>query len=140
MFFVDANIAIYTRLSGDYSEPCLEVLSAIATGDADGCTSTAALEEVWHFELSQRAPELAGMTQDAYTILLPLLSVTDEIFRDARALTTAKLGANDRIHAATCMSNGIGTILSADRGFDEVNGLRRVDPLDSAAVAELLGS
>ncbi|MGA9875668.1 MAG: type II toxin-antitoxin system VapC family toxin [Solirubrobacteraceae bacterium] len=138
-FFVDANISIYTWLPTAYREPCLEILAAIAAGDAAGCTSTAAIEEVWHFELSERALDVTGMTADAYALFKPLLSVTDDIFRDALALSTTRIGANDRIHVATCLANGIDTILSADRAFDAVERLRRVDPLDQAAVAELLG-
>jgi predicted nucleic acid-binding protein len=138
-FFVDANIAIYARLPSEHREPCLEILAAIAAGEAGGCTSTAVLEEVWHFERSARAPGMTGLATDAYAIFKPLLSVTDQIFRDALDLSDATIGANDRVHVATCLANGIDTILSADRGFDSVDRLRRVDPLDQAAVAEMLG-
>ena len=45
-FFVDANVLVYSAVASEYREPCLEVLEAIARGDADGRTSSAALEEV----------------------------------------------------------------------------------------------
>jgi predicted nucleic acid-binding protein len=137
-FFVDANIAIYTRLPTEYREPCLVILTAIATAEAGGCASTAALEEVWHFELSGRAPGMAGLAADTHAIFKPLLPVTDDIFRDALELSNTRIGANDRVHVATCLANGIETIVSADRGFDAIEQLRRVDPLDAPAVAELL--
>lgn len=35
------------------------------------------------------------------------------------------------------LENEIGTIVSADTGFDLVRGLRRVDPLDARAVRRL---
>jgi predicted nucleic acid-binding protein len=139
MFFVDTNILVYARSSSQYSDPCVRILAAIAGGEAGGCTSTAALEEVWHFELSERAPAIAGMAADAYALFKPLLSVTDDIFRDALALSNTRIGANDRVHVATCLANGVDTILSADRAFDTVEQLRRIDPLDALAVAELLG-
>ncbi len=139
MFFVDTNIVIYARSSSQYSDPCVTILEAIAGGEARGCTSTAALEEAWHFELSERAPAIAGMTADAYALFKPLLSVTDDVFRNALALSNTRIGANDRVHVATCLANGIDTILSADRAFDSVEQLRRIDPLDAPAVAELLG-
>ncbi len=139
MFFVDANIPIYTRLPSEYREACLEILAAIATGEANGCTSTAALEEVWHFERSERTPDVVGMVADAYALFKPLLSITDDIFRGALALSNTRIGANDRVHVATCLANGIDTMLSADRAFDTVEQLQRVDPLDEPAVAELLG-
>jgi uncharacterized protein len=49
------------------------------------------------------------------------------------------LGARDAMLAAITLNRGIGAILTADRGFDEVPGLRRVDPLDAAAVASVCG-
>ncbi len=137
-FFVDANIAIYTRLPSEYREPCLRILAAVAAGEADGTTSTAAMEEVWHFELSGRAGPLPGLTADTHQTFMPVLAVTDEIFARALSLSDLRIGANDRIHAATCLINDIETIVSADRDFDAVEQLIRVDPLDSEAVEELL--
>lgn len=49
----------------------------------------------------------------------------------------AAIGPNDRLHAATCMYYGIDAIVSADRGFNEVRGLRRIDPLDAEAIGKL---
>jgi predicted nucleic acid-binding protein len=39
-----------------------------------------------------------------------------------------RLAARDLIHVATCLHEGIGEIASTDRGFDEVAGIRRIDP------------
>lgn len=47
-FFVDANVVVYAAVpSSNYHRPCRDILRAIATGDADGRTSAAVLEEVW---------------------------------------------------------------------------------------------
>lgn len=137
-FFIDANIAIYTRLPTEYREPCLDVFAAVAAGEADGTTSTAVMEEVWHLELSGHAGQLAGLTADTHQICRPVLPVTDEIFARALSLPGTRIGANDRVHVATCLLNGIDTILSADKAFDAAKQLRRVDPLDRRALAELL--
>jgi predicted nucleic acid-binding protein len=141
-FFIDANVLIYAAGGSDYAAPCQRALTAVACGEADGRTSTAVLEEVWHIELSTRlgGGALDGITERAYRILSPLLSVTDEVFNEALTLPRTPLGANDRIHAATCLANGISHILTADRGFDSAGRLRRVDPLDEAGVKRLLGA
>ena len=136
-FFVDTNIAVYAASSGAYAEPCLEILTAVARG-VDGRTSTAVLEELWHLELSGRAGRLDGIARHAYEVFTPLLDVTDPIVAVALGLPTTPIGANDRIHVATCAAHGIDTIVSADRGFDTVRGLRRVDPLDERALRRLL--
>ncbi len=139
-FFVDANVLVYGAVPSDYTDSCLEILEAISLGDAEGRASTAVLEEVWHVELSGRAGSLDGLTRWGYAIFTPLLPVTDEAFRLALALSAPGLGANDRLHAGTCLANGIEAIVSADRGFDEAEDLRRVDPLDERARRELLGA
>jgi predicted nucleic acid-binding protein len=138
-FFVDANIVIYSAVSCPYQQPCLDILRAIAGGTAEGYTSTAALEEVWHLELSGRAGSVPGLTRRAHAIFSPLLPVTDEAFQFAVALRGTSVGTNDRLHAGTCAANGIQAICTADGGFDTVAGLERVDPLDQQAVAKLLG-
>jgi predicted nucleic acid-binding protein len=137
MFFVDANVIVYSAVPSVRREACLGVLAAIAAG-AEGRTSTAVLEEVWHLELTGRAGDLDGLTARAYAALGPLLPVTDESFRRALALDAPALGANDRLHVATCLTHGIDLVVSADQGFDSVPELRRVDPLDAPARTALL--
>jgi len=137
-FFVDANVFVYGAAPSEYRAPCLEVLAAIAWGESEGRTSTAVLEEVWHIELSGRAGRLDGLTERAYTLMAPLLAVTDDAFRLALSLEAAGLGANDRLHVATCRIHGIEAVLTADREFEGLHGVRRVDPLDDRGRLELL--
>lgn len=138
-FFVDANVIVYSAVPGVRRESCLGVLAAIA-GGADGRTSTAVLEEVWHLELSGRAGDLDGVTARAYAALGPLLPVSDEAFRRALGLDAPALGANDRVHVATCLTHGIDLVVSADQGFDSVPEVHRIDPLDGPARTALLES
>jgi uncharacterized protein len=138
MFFVDANVVIYSAVDGPFREPCLEVLTAIARGEAEGRTSTAVLEEVWHIERSGRAGRLDGLAEHAYTLMTPLLSVTDEAFRLALSVDAPALGANDLLHVGTCLEHAIDVVLTADAGFDSAAAVRRIDPLDARARARLL--
>lgn len=48
-----------------------------------------------------------------------------------------RLDAQDAVYAATALNHSIPVVLSPDRAFDDVEGLRRVDPLDAAAVDAL---
>ena len=136
-FFVDANVLLYAAVECEQRGACAEVLRAVVEG-ADGRTSVAVLEEVWHVERSGRLGTLGGLAERAYRLFSPLLPVTDEAFGKALALDAPKLGANDRLHVETCHINGIESIVTADRGFDGVRGIRRVDPLDAAARRRLL--
>lgn len=137
--FIDTNVIVYANLPSEFREPCLEILEAVARSSIDGRTSTAVVEEIWHLELSGRAGKLDGLAQRTYALFTPLLPVDDEIVARALTLDAPRLGANDRIHLATALANGIATILSADADFDGAPGLRRIDPLDRPALARLLG-
>lgn len=108
-------------------------------GHVNGVTSTAVLEEVLHLELRTTTLDLRGVAGLAYGMFTPLLPVTDEVMTAALELGERALGSNDRVHVATCRLNAIDVIVSTDRGFDVVDGLRRVDPLDADAVGALLG-
>jgi len=139
-FFVDANVLIYGAVDCEYRAGCLEVLEAIARGEAEGRTSTAVLEEVWRIERSGRAGAIDGLAERAYTILTPLLPVTDDAVRHALSLEVEGLGTNDRVHVGTCIAHGIELVLTADRGFDRTDAVQRVEPLDRDARQRLLGS
>ena len=137
-FFVDTNVVVYAATAGPYREASLRILDAVARG-AEARSSTAVLEEAWHVELSGRAGDVTGLAANAYALFTPLLAVTDAIVAAALRLRAPAIGANDRIHVATCAQNGIETIVTADAAFDTVRGLRRVDPLDGRALGRLLG-
>lgn len=137
-FFVDASVIVYAASDSTYRTPCLRILEAVANGDADGRTSPAVLEEVWYIERSGRAGPLDGLAARAYAVFTPLLPVTDDAFRLALSVRKRELGPSDRLHVGTCRSSGLDTIVSADSGFAGLRGLRRIDPLDAAAIRRML--
>ena len=137
-FFVDANVIVYAATESEYRGACLQILEAVANGDVDGRTSPAVLEEVWYVERSGRAGPLDGLAVQAYAVFRPLLPVTDDAFRLALSVRKPELGPADRLHVGTCRWSDVDTIVSADSGFAGLRGLRRVDPLDRAAVRRLL--
>lgn len=139
-FFVDANVIVYSAVDSPYRDGCVGILEAVAEGEVDGRTSTAALEEVWYLEVAGRLGQLDGLTRHGYSLLAPLLAVTDEAFQAALDLDVRALGPNDRLHAGVCAVNGIEVIVSADAAFDGVDALCRIDPVDPDAVTMLRGA
>jgi predicted nucleic acid-binding protein len=137
-FFVDANAIVYSAVEGPGRASCLRVLEAVAAGEAQGRTSPAVLEEVWHVAERTYKGQLSGLVENALAIFSPLLSVTEAALSRALAMKASPLGPNDRLHVGTCATHGIGAVLTADRAFDGIDGIRRIDPLDAEAVDELL--
>ena len=138
MIFVDTNAFAYLATQPDGSEHLDELGEAMLAGSIDATTSVLVLEELLHLELSGRVARPGGLAESAHDLVAPVLGVSDHTWRIARSLEAAGLGAADRFHVATCRQHGITEILTADRGFDAVDGLRRIDPLDEVAIAELL--
>lgn len=131
VFLVDANVLVYAVAGDELGERCRAILAAVAEGELDGVTSTAVLEEVWHLELSGRIENLSGQTARALSLFAPPLPITAAIFTRALGIEAPEdLGANDRIHVATCLEHGFAAILTADRGFDDVGAIERIDPFD----------
>jgi predicted nucleic acid-binding protein len=138
--FVEANVIVYAATESEYRSACLQILDAVANGDADGRTSPAVLEEVWDVERSGRAGPLDGLAEQAYAVFTPLVPVTDDAFRLALSVRKPELGPADHLHVGTCRSSEIGTIVSADAAFAGLRWLRRVDPLDPRGVRRLPSS
>ncbi|MDO8213774.1 type II toxin-antitoxin system VapC family toxin [Conexibacter sp. CPCC 206217] len=139
IFLVDANVIIYSAVDCEQQAACLGILEAIVDG-ADGRTSPAVLEEVWHIERRGRLGRLDGLTEQAHRIFSPLVPVTDEAFVLARGIDVPQLGTADRVHVGTCLAHGIETIVTADRGFGATRAIQRVDPGNARAVKKLLAA
>lgn len=123
MIFIDTNVLVYAA-AGDAA--AVAVLQGASRLPRDLATSSTVIEELHHLELRGRIPR--GVAQDAFTLLRPLLEVTDAAVATALALDTTGLGAADRLHVGVCRAHGIETIATADRAFDGIAGLHRLDP------------
>ncbi len=139
-FFVDANAILYSAFPGAARNNCVRMLKAIAAGEAEGRTSPAVLEEVWHVSKRDFEGRLDSVVGNALTLFTPLLPVTEEALEHALSMPDSRLDTNDRLHIGTCVTNEIDTVLTADRAFDGVKGIRRVDPFDAAVIEELLAA
>jgi predicted nucleic acid-binding protein len=139
-FFVDANPILYSGLEGAARANCARVLKAIAAGEVEGRTSPAVLEEVWHVSLRTFGGRLDDLVGKALQIFYPLLPVGEDALVHALSMSDSKLGPKDRLHVGTCASHEIATVLTADRAFDRVEGIRRVDPFDDLAIERLLAA
>ncbi len=137
--FIDAAVIAYTRYDAPQRQACTEIMSWVAEGRLPATTSVLVIEEVWHLELRGRPPLPAGTARLASELFPVLLSVTPDHLRDAMQRDSPGLGTADRLHAVVAIEAGCEVIVTTDRAFDALAGLRRVDPLDTAAVKALVG-
>ena len=95
-------------------------------------TSTEVLQEILHYHAARRR------TDDARTMYQAVTEICDEILpvtehQTARALEllvqNPGLPARDALHVATMEAHSVDRLLSADRNFDQIDTVTRVDPL-----------
>lgn len=130
--FVDTAVLMYAV--GDahpLREPCQQVLRQIAKGELDATTSVEVIQEIFHrFRALRRLAQGTEIATDALDLFAPVLPVTHAVMRRVPELARRypALAARDLVHVATCQHEGIKEIVSPDRRFDAVEGLRRLDP------------
>jgi predicted nucleic acid-binding protein len=135
--FIDTSILMYAA-GGEHPlrDPCRRIVNAIGDRSLDAATSTEVIQEILHRAVAvRRADEgiaLAGRSMDLFA---PVLPITHALMRRVPDIVARypSLDARDAVHVATCIHEGISEIVSADRGFDQVTELRRIDPLACSA-------
>lgn len=131
---IDTNVFLYARGSAhDYREACRAVLRTAAEGSIRLEASVEVVQEFAHVLMRRGVDRSAAVTQAREVSAQCLLHASDEEVL-TRALTLMAdhptLGMRDAVHAATALEAGIDQVLSADRAFNGVEGITRVDPLD----------
>jgi predicted nucleic acid-binding protein len=131
--FLDANIPMYAAGGEhEYRAPCQVVLRRVVAGELAGLTNTEVHQEILHRYLSIGLSDKAREVSADFEIMVPwVLGVSLEDIRVARNLLASypKLPARDLIHVAVMLNNGVTRIISADRHFDEVPQVLRLDPV-----------
>lgn len=140
-FLFDTSVFIYA-LGGEhpYRDPCRAIMGMGVEGRLAGEASIELLHEFVHVRarrMATRATAVADARNIAATSRLHAVGRAD-IERALKLWAEhERLDMRDAIFAAQALNRGIDAILSADRDFDGVDGLQRIDPADGRAVAAL---
>jgi predicted nucleic acid-binding protein len=130
--FIDTAVLMYAGgASHPLKVPCTRILERVVTGELDAVISVEVVQEILHRFVAIRQPERgAAVARNVMDLFAPVLPVTHATMRRVPDLIEAHpaLAARDLIHVATCLNEGISEIVSPDRGFDDVPGIRRLDP------------
>ena len=135
--FLDAAVFMYAG-GGDHPlrAPCQALLQRAKDGSLAATTSAEVVQEIVHrFVALRRVPIGLAIARDALAVFRPVLPFTDAVVRRIPDLVERYpgLSARDLVHVATCIEEGIATIISPDRAFDEVTEIRRLDPVTAVA-------
>jgi predicted nucleic acid-binding protein len=129
---IDANVFLYAEGRDHvYHEPSLRFLAGVRDGQLAANTDTEVLQELIHFFRSRRqVQEGAAVVRDVldtFPHCFPITASTIAITADVIS-GNPHLQARDAIHAAVVLEHGLEGIVSADKGFDAVDGIKRFDP------------
>ena len=129
--YIDSNVFFYAKIDDKvFGPPCSSIIHRIAAGKLEAASSALVLVEVANAlrkyglgdEVAREVHAICSLIADIYAI-----DVTD-VQEAAQIYGEAKVSPYDCLHAAVMRRNGVSAIISADRDFDKIRFLRRVDP------------
>lgn len=132
---IDANVPIYAGgREHPYREPCARVLSLVTAHPRSFVTDVEVLQELIHQSLARRRWEHGRRVLREFVELMhgriePIYATDIEVAA-AMADRYSGIAARDLLHAAVMRRLGVEHIISADRDFDRLPGVVRLDPAD----------
>jgi len=130
-YLVDVNIPMYAAgAPSPWKEPCAAFLKRAAHNEFDAVTDAEVFQEILHRYLH------IGRRSDAFALFDLFRAVVSEVlpidFEDVAAARDLLerhpgLSSRDAIHAAVAIRHRL-TIMSYDKHFDALPGVRRVEP------------
>jgi predicted nucleic acid-binding protein len=128
---VDTAVLAYA-LGGAHpmQEPCERLIEAAGAGEIELHASVEMIQELL-FHRMRKTDRQAALDQARDAAALCFLHDFDQaVLARALALVDSHptLGGRDAVHAATAVEHGLAVIVSPDRAFDGIAGLRRSEP------------
>lgn len=132
MLLIDSNIFMYAAgADHPHKSPSVAFLRRLARGELEAAVDAGVLQELLHrYRAIGRWAEGRQVYDLARRIVAAVIPVTAEAADGARSLLDSyeRLTARDALHAAVIDLHGLEGIVSYDRDFDVVEGLRRCEP------------
>ncbi len=131
MIVLDTTVLVYA-VGDDHAlrEPARAIVEAVEDGSIQATTTVEAIQELVHVRARRRGRADAAAVGRAYaTLLSPLLQPSEESLVAGLRLFEREeaLGAFDAVLAAAAIAQKAEALVSADRAFADVRGLRWVD-------------
>lgn len=136
LVFLDVNVFMYAAgKPHPYKDACVRIISDVENRRLNAAINTEIVQELL-YRYSMIGVATQGVQLSRHVLKLPLtvLPVTETDVRDAIDLFEqyhpTGLKPRDAIHAATLRQHDIRSMISADKDFDVLTFLTRIDPLD----------
>jgi uncharacterized protein len=141
LIVLDTTVLIYAvGAPHPLRERCRQLFGAVVDGAIAATTTAPVIQEFAHVRARRRGrADAAASARDFGRLLSPLLPTDETALQRALRLfqSNERLGAFDAFLAAAAIEAGADALVSADRAFAGVRGLRHVDPATPALDALL---
>lgn len=140
-FLYDTAVFVYAfGREHPYREACQRIVALAGEQKLRGEASADLVQELLHQRFRKTGDRALAARQAREVAALCILHEVRPA--DVRRAVTVfeggeSLDARDAVFAALALNRNIGVVLSPDTDFDQVTGLRRVDPADEPAVDAL---
>lgn len=142
MIVVDTTVLVYAVGSAHpLRNPCRTLVEAVRDGKILASTTPEVIQEFAHVRARRRSRRDASETARSFAQLFaPLVGVgADDLGAGLDLFEEYDgLGAFDAVLAAVAERRGADAIVSADRAFARVKGVRHIDPASRQFLDELL--
>ena len=135
MILLDTTVLVYA-VGSDHplQAPCRGIIEAVAQGRLAATATVETIQEFAHVRARRMdRTDAASLASNFTRLLAPLVVVDDDDLRAGLDLwrTSEQVGAFDAVLAATVMRRPhLSALVSADRGFGSVSGLRWLAPYE----------
>jgi hypothetical protein len=132
-YFIDSNVFFYAKiLDREYGEACAKIISRIAEGRISAVTSALAIIELANalskYGLNKEARDVVDA---AFSLDIPIYEIDTSDVRSAMIIFDEfKISPYDCVHAAIMKRVGTINIISADKDFDKIKWIKRLNPKD----------
>lgn len=132
--FLDVNVPMYAAgKDHPYKAPCAWLMGEIAEGRLEAAIDTEIIQEMlYRYGALQLWDIGVTITKNLLEIMPIVYPVTPDDVRIAielfRQYAPRGVTARDLLHVAVMQNNGLSTVVSTDKHFDQIEGLIRLDP------------
>ena len=131
VYFIDSNVFFYAKiLDREFGDACAKILDKILKGELRVVTSVLVIIEL------ANALRKYGLGEEVKNIIDAIFSLDIQVYEidslDVRTAATifdeSRISPYDCVHVAIMKKAGIVHMLSADKDFDKIAWIRRLDP------------
>jgi len=131
--FIDSNIFFYAKIMDrKYGQPCAEVIRKIEKVEIAAATSVLIIAELANaLRKYGLDDEVKDVVDALFSLEITVLQVDSTDMRNAiNIFNDSRISPYDCVHIAVMEKAGIEEIISADREFDKLPNIKRIDPHD----------